>query len=115
MNGDREQLIAARAYQLWEEEGRPHGAHQRHWEQATREIEASEGERPSRRSGTKTAKAAVKAKPSRAKAKPAAKPKAKAVAAPAHAKTDGAKNGGAKSEPAENSAGPSTGRQSPAS
>src|SRR5215470_486775 len=76
MNTDREQRIAARAYQLWEEEGRPHGAHERHWEQASREIVASEGKKPAR--GSKTAKPGAKAaaasKASAAKAKSAAKP-----------------------------------------
>lgn len=82
MNTDREQRIAARAYQLWEEEGRPDGAHERHWEQASREVVASEGKKPGR--AAKTAKPSAKAavsKASKAKAKPAAKPKLGAEAA----------------------------------
>lgn len=38
----REKQIRARAHQLWEQEGRPEGQHQRHWEEASREIETSE-------------------------------------------------------------------------
>ena len=102
MNADREQLIAARAYQLWEEEGRPHGAHQRHWEQATREIDAGEPKRPSVRSKTKTAKPETKlaapAKPLQARAKSAAKPKAKTTA-PARTENEGSTQG-AVAEPA---------------
>ena len=30
----------ARAYELWENEGRPHGREQDHWQQAEREITA---------------------------------------------------------------------------
>ncbi|MGC9953067.1 MAG: DUF2934 domain-containing protein [Rhizomicrobium sp.] len=30
--------IEARAYQLWERDGRPHGRHQEHWVQAEKEI-----------------------------------------------------------------------------
>ncbi|WP_377293766.1 DUF2934 domain-containing protein [Rhizobium sp. SG2393] len=37
---DLHDLVSARAYQLWEKEGRPHGQDQRHWDQAWREVEA---------------------------------------------------------------------------
>ncbi|WP_161951911.1 DUF2934 domain-containing protein [Sinorhizobium americanum] len=39
MEHDREELIKRRAYAIWEQEGRPDGEHQRHWEQAAREME----------------------------------------------------------------------------
>jgi hypothetical protein len=84
MNQDREQLIAARAYQLWEEEGRPHGAHARHWEQARREVEATERKKPGARPKAKpAAKPRGTATPAGAKSKSAAAPKAKAAAASA--------------------------------
>ncbi|HYD98562.1 MAG TPA: DUF2934 domain-containing protein [Alphaproteobacteria bacterium] len=35
-----EDRIRERAYQLWEEAGRPDGAHDQHWEEARRQIEA---------------------------------------------------------------------------
>jgi hypothetical protein len=81
MNEHREQLIAARAYHLWEEEGRPQGAHERHWQQARREVEAAERKQPGARPRTKpAAKASGKASPAQAKAKSPTRPKAKAVA-----------------------------------
>lgn len=39
MNNDREEQIRARAHQIWEEEGRPQGREQEHWEKAAREME----------------------------------------------------------------------------
>ena len=35
---DREELIGRRAYAIWENEGRPEGQHERHWEQARRDM-----------------------------------------------------------------------------
>ncbi len=35
---DVERLIQQRAYELWENEGRPQGREQEHWQQAEREI-----------------------------------------------------------------------------
>jgi Protein of unknown function (DUF2934) len=32
------ELIAIRAYEMWENEGRPHGRHALHWRQAEQEI-----------------------------------------------------------------------------
>jgi hypothetical protein len=97
MTMDREQLIAARAYQLWEEEGRPNGAHERHWEQASREIAASDRKKPG--GGAKTAKRSAKAasgsKPTAVKAKSAAKPKAEAEVAGPRVRTSRAKQGSA--------------------
>ena len=36
---DKEEKIRHRAYEKWEREGRSHGHHERHWEEATREVE----------------------------------------------------------------------------
>jgi hypothetical protein len=36
---DREQRIRERAYRSWEEEGRPKGKHEEHWERAAREFD----------------------------------------------------------------------------
>ncbi|MDK1385335.1 DUF2934 domain-containing protein [Sinorhizobium sp. 8-89] len=41
-NNDREELIRRRAYAIWEKEGRPEGQDQRHWEQASREMQREE-------------------------------------------------------------------------
>jgi large subunit ribosomal protein L21 len=37
---ETEAAIAARAYQLWEEEGHPHGRHEIHWQRAFEEVTA---------------------------------------------------------------------------
>lgn len=39
VNNDREEQIRARAHQIWEEEGRPEGREQEHWNRAAREME----------------------------------------------------------------------------
>ncbi|WP_085026280.1 DUF2934 domain-containing protein [Ensifer aridi] len=36
---DDEDRIRARAYEIWEREGRPDGGHERHWHQAKKELE----------------------------------------------------------------------------
>ena len=41
-----EELVRRRAYAIWEQEGRPDGQHERHWEQAAREMQG-EGIPPS--------------------------------------------------------------------
>lgn len=45
-DSEREELIRRRAYAIWEQEGRPDGQHQRHWEQAAREMQGSETQGP---------------------------------------------------------------------
>ncbi|MDX0439903.1 DUF2934 domain-containing protein [Sinorhizobium medicae] len=42
VDNQREELIRRRAYVIWEHEGRPDGQHERHWEQAAREMQGSE-------------------------------------------------------------------------
>ena len=44
MNGD-EQRIRERAFYLWEQEGRPDGGAERHWEMARAMIEREDAER----------------------------------------------------------------------
>lgn len=41
---DREQRQREQAYRIWEEEGRPDGAHEDHWRRAGQEGELSEQE-----------------------------------------------------------------------
>ncbi len=41
-SGDRERRIRDRAYQMWEEEGRPEGREHGHWHQAESEIDAED-------------------------------------------------------------------------
>jgi Protein of unknown function (DUF2934) len=40
------QLISIRAYQLWEQEGRPHGRDQAHWFEAERALQELQREPP---------------------------------------------------------------------
>ncbi|RWM68016.1 MULTISPECIES: DUF2934 domain-containing protein [Mesorhizobium] len=42
MTDDRQERIRQRAHAIWEQAGRPHGAHQQHWDQATAEIDGEE-------------------------------------------------------------------------
>jgi len=50
MIDDRQERIRLRAHRLWEDDGKPEGKEQEHWEQASREIEA-EAEESDRTSG----------------------------------------------------------------
>jgi len=44
MGTDREEWIAKRAYELWEEAGRPDGQDAEQWAQASAEWDAGQGE-----------------------------------------------------------------------
>jgi hypothetical protein len=44
---DLDEQIRRRAYEIWEESGRPEGMESQHWEQAAREIAASAVDQPS--------------------------------------------------------------------
>jgi Protein of unknown function (DUF2934) len=46
---EREQLVRRRAYEIWEQQGRPHGRHADHWVAAERELaDAASPECPTR-------------------------------------------------------------------
>jgi hypothetical protein len=60
-----ENRIKQRAYQIWENEGRPHGRDREHWERASREIEAEAKSRPRKPAAAAKAKPAGKAKSAR--------------------------------------------------
>jgi hypothetical protein len=80
MADDKQNRIRQRAHEIWEREGRPEGAHERHWQQAEGEIATEDGK--GRRKSAASRKPAVKAgKPAAAKAAKAA-PAAKAAARP---------------------------------
>ncbi|ESX18254.1 DUF2934 domain-containing protein [Mesorhizobium sp. M1148] len=79
MTDDKQDRIRQRAHEIWEKAGRPEGAHQEHWEQATAEFDGAV------------------AKPKKAAKKADAKP-AKAAAKPKAAKPAAAKSGKAKSK-----------------
>ncbi|MER9895214.1 DUF2934 domain-containing protein [Mesorhizobium sp. M0119] len=49
MDNDRHEKIRQRAYEIWLREGRPDGAHERHWQQAKQELgydETTTGQAP---------------------------------------------------------------------
>jgi hypothetical protein len=73
---DRQDRIRQRAHEIWEQAGRPEGAHQEHWEQATAEIDgaASKPKKTAKKAAAKPVKAAAKPKA----AKPAAAKSGKA-------------------------------------
>ncbi|BCM18774.1 DUF2934 domain-containing protein [Mesorhizobium sp. J8] len=76
MTDDRHERIRQRAHEIWEQAGRPEGAHLEHWDRATAEIDAAgktKAKGPTKASA-KVEKAKAKA-PVKAKAP---KPKAKA-------------------------------------
>ena len=50
-----EQRVQARAYALWEEDGRPEGRSDRHWHQARAEIEREDANAAQSRSGASPA------------------------------------------------------------
>lgn len=45
-NGEKEQRIRERAYQIWLDQGQPEGREKEHWHQAETQIAAKESEQP---------------------------------------------------------------------
>ncbi|RAZ87073.1 DUF2934 domain-containing protein [Mesorhizobium hawassense] len=83
MTDDRHERIRQRAHEIWEQAGRPEGAHMEHWDQATAEVDAAG--KPKAKSPKKAAAAKVE-KPKAAKAEKPAKAPAKAKATKPKAK-----------------------------
>ncbi|CAH2407612.1 DUF2934 domain-containing protein [Mesorhizobium ventifaucium] len=69
MTDDRQERIRRRAHAIWEQAGRPEGAHQQHWDQATAEIDGEES-RPKAKIARPKAPAAVKDSKPKAAARP---------------------------------------------
>ena len=46
MEQGREERVRARAYEIWEREGRTEGSHEAHWQQAERELEGERAGAP---------------------------------------------------------------------
>ena len=60
MDQDSEERIRARAYEIWEREGRQDGGHEAHWQQAEKELREEEsGERQQEEDGAATPNAAT--------------------------------------------------------
>ena len=73
MTDDRHERIRQRAHEIWEQSGRPDGAHMEHWEKATAEVDAA-GKPKAKKAAVGKPKATKSEMPAKAKA---AKPKAK--------------------------------------
>jgi len=82
MATDRQDRIRHRAHEIWEKQGRPHGADYQHWDQATREIDAEDAaaKKPAAKASASKAGASKPAKPAAKAASPAKKAPAKAKA-----------------------------------
>ncbi|MER8438563.1 DUF2934 domain-containing protein [Mesorhizobium sp. M1312] len=70
MTDDRQERIRRRAHAIWEQTGRPDGAHQQHWDQASAEIDGEEN-LPKAKAARPKEPAAAKAKPKDSKPKTA--------------------------------------------
>lgn len=46
MSTDKHEMIRRRAHEIWENEGRPDGAEQRHWQQACEELGNQDAQGP---------------------------------------------------------------------
>ena len=88
MSDNKEDRIRAKAYVLWEQEGRPDGEHDRHWREAVQSLEGDAENGAAASEGTTAAKAPKVAKPRAAKA---ADLGAASVAAPKAGKTKSTK------------------------
>jgi len=68
MHHDDQDLIRARAHEIWEREGRPEGRHIEHWEMASAEIaaEAKPAKKPASLAKARAKKAAEKVEPAMA-------------------------------------------------
>lgn len=42
-DAEHEERVRQRAYELWEQDGRPHGRHVEYWQRARAEIEGEDG------------------------------------------------------------------------
>lgn len=88
MADDRHNRIRQRAHEIWEQEGRPDGSHERHWRQAESEVTAADAKAAQKpatarkpAASARTAEPAAAAKPATEKATAAPKPTAKPRAA----------------------------------
>lgn len=59
MAGRSESLVAVRAYEIWEKQGRPHGRDREHWLQAVAELAVIEAKRKPKTTLKLPAKAAT--------------------------------------------------------
>ena len=74
MTDDRQERIRHRAHQIWQEEGQPAGQHERHWHQATADVDREDASGKSSAAKKPAKKSADKAKAAPKEAKAAKKP-----------------------------------------
>ncbi|WP_431470200.1 DUF2934 domain-containing protein [Sphingosinithalassobacter sp. LHW66-3] len=101
MERDLEQRIRERAYEIWQEEGRPEGREEEHWQKAASEFgEARETPSKPSAKAAGSAKRTTTKKPvaSKAKATPAEEPKAKPAARSPRGATSGKGKGKTKTD-----------------
>ncbi|CCV14954.1 DUF2934 domain-containing protein [Mesorhizobium sp. STM 4661] len=70
MTDERQERIRRRAHAIWEQAGRPDGAHQQHWDQAAAEIDGGDST-PKAKAASKKSVAAKGGKPKDSKPKKA--------------------------------------------
>ncbi|WP_246679026.1 MULTISPECIES: DUF2934 domain-containing protein [unclassified Mesorhizobium] len=75
MTDDRQERIRSRAHHIWQEEGQPAGQHERHWQQATADIDQEDAGSSAVKKPARKAAVAGKAKTAPKEAKTAAKPR----------------------------------------
>ena len=88
MSSNREEKIRQRAHAMWEKEGRPHGAHDRHWQQATSEVDGEDAAAAGEPAAAKKSPAKAKASATAAAPAKAAKPAPAKAEQPAAAKAE---------------------------
>ena len=81
MTSDKQERIRQKAHAIWEKEGRPHGVHEKHWHQATKDVD-DEDAKPGATGDVTAASAARPGKAAAKRSKEAAEPKAKEAAKP---------------------------------
>lgn len=56
MTDERQERIRRRAHAIWEQAGRPDGAHQQHWDQAAAEVDSEDSKPKAKATPKKPAK-----------------------------------------------------------
>lgn len=107
MFDDKEERIRTEAYRRWEQEGRPNGHHDRHWQEAASAVEAGSASDIVETEGTTQAVKTPKLRASKPKAAKAAEvaavaePKARKAAPVTKAEAEPPKRSRAKKIPTE--------------
>lgn len=107
MLDDKEERIRTEAYRRWEQEGRPHGHHDRHWQEAASAVDAGSASDIVETEGTTQAVKTPKLRASKPKAAKAVdvavavSPRSRKAAPEAKAEAEPPKRSRAKKIPAE--------------